>query len=294
MKIIKECPVCVGTEFLQKIECKDHTVSGETFSIMECQQCRFLFTSPRPYDVHLPDYYKSNEYISHSDTSSGLINKLYKAVRRLTLRSKLKLIKPYLSNNELLDIGAGTGAFLSFCKEKGINTYGIEPDADARKIASEKHGIDLFTEDALNTLPGDKFSIITMWHVLEHVSDLKEYLVQLKRILHPNGRLVIAVPNHISDDAKRYGKYWAAYDVPRHLYHFSPDTIKILFEKNQFRMDFVKPMIFDAYYVSLLSEKYKTGKSNYLKAFYSGLISNMKGGGDKFSSMIYVFSKIAP
>lgn len=291
MEIIKQCPVCGEGNFTPKLQCTDYTVSGDVFQIVECNGCQFLFTNPRPEESALSRYYQSAEYISHSDTSRGLINKLYKIIRGITLKKKFNLIRPYLKNNKLLDIGCGTGAFLSYCKNENIITAGVEPDDGAKKIAREKYSLQVEGEDSLNTFPDGSFSVITMWHVLEHVPRLNERVAEIRRILHPEGKLIVAVPNYLSDDAKRYGAFWAAYDVPRHLYHFTPSTIKRLFEKHGMVVEKVLPMYFDAFYVSLLSQKNKSGKMNYLKAFLHGFVSNWRGLPDKYSSQIYILSK---
>lgn len=286
---LSECPVCSGTQFSSFLQCTDHTVSQESFSIVRCTGCGFLMTNPRPDNADLGRYYKSEQYISHSNTSKGWVNRVYKIARSFTLAQKYKLVKPYASENGLLDIGCGTGAFLDYCAEKGLNVEGVEPDEDARKFAQSEYGFQLKTEDALDEWPDAQFSAITMWHVLEHVPNLSERIAQLKRLLSARGRIFVAVPNHTSADAHHYRQYWAAYDVPRHLWHFSPATIRTLFNKHGFVLERTLPMKLDAYYVSLLSERYKNG--NALGAFWQGFRSNWLAGNDKWSSQIYVFKK---
>lgn len=286
---LSECPVCSGTQFSSFIQCADHTVSQESFSIVRCTGCGFLMTNPRPENADLGKYYKSEQYISHSNTSKGWVNRVYKIARAFTLAQKYRLVKPYASENGLLDIGCGTGAFLDYCAEKGLNVEGVEPDEDARKFAQSEYGFQLKTEDALNDWPDAQFSAITMWHVLEHVPNLSERIAQLKRLLNARGRIFVAVPNHTSADAHHYRQFWAAYDVPRHLWHFSPSTIRTLFNKHGFVLERTLPMKLDAYYVSLLSERYKNG--NAVSAIWQGFRSNWLAGDDKWSSQIYVFKK---
>ncbi len=169
--------------------------------------------------------------------------------------------------------------------KKGWNVSGVEPSEKARKLASQKN---IHLTEAL---PEEEtmYDAITMWHVLEHVYDLKEQLAWLKNNLSREGVLFIAVPNFESHDASLYKSNWAAYDVPRHLYHFSRKAIQLLFEEQHMKVVDVHPMKFDAFYVSLLSEKYTSGKMNFLKAFLSGWRSNQKASKTgAYSSLIYV------
>ena len=291
MEELSNCPVCGHSHFAPFLTAKDHTVSHEQFKIVACKQCGFVFTNPRPSKENLGKYYKSSAYVSHSDTSEGLINKIYKQVRRITLNQKYHLVKPYLENNNLLDIGSGAGAFLNAVSEKGVNAFGVEPDKETRESSIKKYGINVKDESALANFEKDYFSVITMWHVLEHVPNLEERVLEIKRILSPTGRLFVAVPNYTSFDANYYKEHWAAYDVPRHLYHFSPVTIRKLFNKHNMVLEQVIPMKFDSFYVSMLSEQYKNGKPNLLKGILSGIKSNFKAENDSFSSQIYVIKR---
>lgn len=291
MKTISQCIVCGSTQYSPFLTCKDYTVSKENFTIVSCNDCGFKFTNPRPEDCVLGNYYKAEEYISHTNTKKGLVNKLYHLVRTRTLKKKLNLVRSYVSRGTILDYGCGTGMFLNVCKNAGWESYGMEPDDEARKIASAAN-LNLFSDKSrINTYITDKkFNVITLWHVLEHVTDMDETLSFFKNRLDKNGVLIIAVPNHVSFDAKHYGEYWAAYDVPRHLHHFEKKTIQQLVENKGFRLRETLPMKFDSYYVSLLSEKYKTERTNLFKAFLVGLRSNISANNDKYSSSIYVFS----
>jgi 2-polyprenyl-3-methyl-5-hydroxy-6-metoxy-1,4-benzoquinol methylase len=273
------------------ISCKDYTVSNETFSIVKDKICELLVTSPRPNDESLGDYYESDDYISHSDARKSVFDRVYQLVRNYTLKQKIKLINSFsVSEKRILDIGAGTGDFLVACKENGWNVEGVEPSSKARGIAEHKLAVELKTE--ISKISGQQFDVITMWHVLEHVSNLNEYVHGLKGLLKENGRLIVAVPNHKSFDASHYGNCWAAYDVPRHLWHFSQKSIDQLFQKENMEVIKTLPMKFDAFYVSLLSEKYKNGRMNLAKAFYIGLQSNLKAKVTKeYSSLIYVIKK---
>lgn len=294
MKTLSNCPVCNSTNFTAFITCKDYTVSKQDFNIVSCTNCNFKFTSPRPEDEKLGYYYKSEDYISHSDTSKGIVSKLYHLVRNYTLGKKVALVLKHVSRGTILDYGCGTGMFLKACKETGWQTFGMEPDGGARKIASETN-LNIFQDKkALKSgLGSNKLDAITLWHVLEHVTDLKETLTFFKENLVSNGVLIIAVPNYNSYDAQHYKQYWAAYDLPRHLYHFEINTIEKLLSPFGFKLIETQPMKFDSFYVSMLSEKYKTGSVKYLNAFLKGLKSNFKAKQAKdYSSVIYVFKQV--
>jgi 2-polyprenyl-3-methyl-5-hydroxy-6-metoxy-1,4-benzoquinol methylase len=288
--IVHQCPICSSTEFSPFLICKDYTVSRESFQIQECEDCGFLLTSPRPSLDTLGDYYKSNDYISHSDTQKGLINWVYHRVRKIALKNKLKLVQKYTqTKGSLLDNGCGTGAFLSTCLQAGWQADGIEPDADARDIAEKATQKSIFS--TLDEVKNKKYDAITMWHVLEHIPDLNETIEKLKNLLTERGVLIVAVPNPESDDALYFKEHWAAYDVPRHLWHFKKKDIERLFKKHSCNMKAICPMPFDAYYISLLSTRYKTGKTQYIKALWRGFISNNKAGSTNTSSLIYVIEK---
>jgi len=289
MEVLKNCPVCGSHLFDPFISGKDYFLTGESFNIVKCRGCGFRFTNPRPQAEELGDYYESSEYISHSDSSKGLFASVYQLVRKYTLNRKLALINKFRQKGEILDIGCATGQFLNYMSEHGWNATGIEPDQKTRSRAISQYGLKVFTEDQLNVFTKASFDVITMWHVLEHVSDLDDRMRQLKRLLNPLGILIIAVPNCDAYDAKKYKEYWAGYDLPRHLYHFVKNDMKLLLDKYGFTIVNILPMRFDAFYVSLLSEKYKTGKMRWMPALWNGFWSNVKSGKKNgHSSLIYV------
>jgi len=266
---------------------KDYSVSKETFDLYYDETLDMLITHPQPSLENLGKYYESEDYISHTDNKRSLFEKLYHFIKSIALKNKLNLINSLQTNKgKILDIGAGTGEFLSVAKNDGWQTIGVEPSDRAKAIAKNK-GVSFVEETS--ELENHSFDVISMWHVLEHVPDLDKQIKELKRLLKPTGTLIIAVPNFKSFDAKHYGKFWAAFDVPIHFWHFSKTAIQLLFEKEEMKLEKVLPMKFDSFYVSLLSEKYKSGKMNFVKAFFTGLQSNWKANKDfEFSSHIYI------
>ena len=272
---------------------KDHSVSGEEFQLKYHIDFKLMQTLPQPSEDNLDSYYKSEDYISHTDSKRNLFEKAYHFVRNIALKKKLKLINSFNTDTkELLDIGCGTGDFLSIAKNANWNVTGIEPNEQAREIANSKTNNSVYNNMQLHQLKENSFDVITLWHVLEHLPNLEMHVYRLERLLKPNGKIVVAVPNYKSYDAAYYKSFWAAYDVPRHLWHFTKESIKILFSRYDMKVEKILPMKFDAFYVSLLSEKYKTGKINYLRGFWIGMKSNLKAlRSGEYSSLIYVIKK---
>jgi len=289
MELLQNCPICESARINLFLTAKDYFLSSDIFSIVKCQDCGFKFTNPRPEKTELGKYYESSDYISHSNKQKGIFASLYQIIRKYTLSQKYSIITKFQPAGEILDIGCATGQLLHYMKSNGWKTVGIEPDDKTRERAISEFGLDVFPEDHLDTLDVASFDVITMWHVLEHVADLNGRIEQLKILIKANGTLIIAVPNCEAYDAEIYGPFWAGYDLPRHLYHFSKSDIKLLLEKHGFLIQKILPMRFDSFYVSLLSEKYLHGKMRWLPAIWNGFWSNMKSGQKRgHSSLIYV------
>jgi 2-polyprenyl-3-methyl-5-hydroxy-6-metoxy-1,4-benzoquinol methylase len=289
------CPVCKSDLIREQLTAKDHTVSKEVFSIWQCNACTTRFTQDVPARDAIGAYYASENYISHSDTKKGIVNSLYHLVRKRTLAAKKRLLisETGMMQGRILDIGCGTGAFLHTMQEAAWEITGLEPDAVARAKAAELYHIHPQEPGRLFELAPSSYHAITMWHVLEHVHDLHGYMKQTANLLAANGKLFIAVPNYTSRDAAKYASNWAAYDVPRHLYHFSPQGMEKLLAMHGLKLTGVKPMWYDSFYVSMLSEQYKNGKGNIFNAVLNGFLSNLKALGNtrNCSSVIYVISK---
>ena len=271
------------------LKVKDYSVSNKTFELHLNSEYDMLETKPAPTPSELPNYYKTEDYISHTDSKRNLLEIIYHTVRKTTLKRKLRLINKLANKGKLLDIGAGTGDFIQVAQQNGWNVTGIEPDDQARTIANTKTNNVVYNLEKLDQLETQVYDVITLWHVLEHLPNLEAHIELLKKLLKPNGTLIVAVPNFKSYDANYYKEFWAAYDVPRHLWHFSKNAINSLFDKYDMGVIKTLPMKYDAYYVSLLSEKYKTGRMNPFKAFYIGFLSNLKAKKAlEYSSHIYI------
>jgi 2-polyprenyl-3-methyl-5-hydroxy-6-metoxy-1,4-benzoquinol methylase len=290
------CPICNKIDIANLLHTKDYSLTNESFEIIECAHCTLRYTFPIPSIDQIAPYYNFPDYISHTDTRSGWMNKMYHAVRNRTLNQKSSWVQSLFTGykGKLLEVGAGTGAFAHCMKEKQWEVTALEPDASSRQKALENYNLQLQTPETLFQIPENSHDVICLWHVLEHVHDLKGYMKAFKSILKPNGRLIIAVPNYTSYDAQYYKKYWAAYDVPRHLYHFSPTSIQLLLKQFDMHLVQTKPMWYDSYYVSLLSEKYKkSGFFGIIKALVIATISNLKAINNSqiASSVIYEIKK---
>jgi 2-polyprenyl-3-methyl-5-hydroxy-6-metoxy-1,4-benzoquinol methylase len=287
------CPICNAGCIREDLIAKDYTVSKKNFDVWACDNCDLKYTDKVPNQSEIGKFYKSSDYISHSDTKVGFINKMYHKVRNHTLNTKRKLVEHFTNTNKgvILDVGCGTGAFLNNMQQAGWQITGLEPDANAIKTANSLYKIAPKSPEELFLLPSNSFDAITMWHVLEHVHDLNGYFKRFFELLNPGGYLIIAVPNPESQDAQTFGAEWAAWDVPRHLYHFTPGTMKRLAEKYHFEWKGTQPMWFDALYVSMLSKEIQQ-KTKWL-GIVDGIHSNIHAmtKNSQTSSLIYVLRK---
>ncbi len=289
---LTHCPICNSSEFTNVLVAKDYTTTQENFQIQKCTKCQFVFTNPRPAAEAIGKYYQSDSYISHTDGGKGVLDKVYVTARSFTLRWKEQLVLKQHDQGELLDVGCGTGEFIHHMKNAGWSVAGMEPTESPRTKASEKIQQKIYS--SLQDI-NQSFDVVTLWHVLEHIHDPNDTIIKLKSLLKENGTIFIAVPNHESPDAKEYQSHWAAYDVPRHLWHFSKSTMEQLMNKHGLKVTDVLPMKLDAYYVSLLSEKYRNpeqaGIINMIKATLQGLKSNLNASPMNHSSLIYIIKR---
>ncbi len=292
---IEICPVCGSPELVPSFTTKDYYATHEEFEVWQCKSCGFLFTQNFPDGVDMARYYETDDYISHSNTNKGLVNKIYHAVRSYMMNKKAVLVKNNSAEGAktILDFGCGIGFFLNKMKKNGFEIKGIDVSETARKYATTHFDIETFAPEKLSDFIDGSFDIITSWHSLEHVEALNEILKQFRRVLADNGTLFVAVPNAKSEDAAYYKETWAAYDVPRHLWHFTPPTVRILAKNAGFKVEKMLPMPFDAFYISMLSEKYRKHSFSFIRGFWVGLRCYLKSRKktDKSSSIIYILKK---
>lgn len=289
---LKACPVCRNQDISLVLNTTDHFLTHEKFDIVKCNQCELVFTNPIPTKDHLGSYYESNEYLSHKPDHKSLRNFVYQLIRNINIKRKYRLVTNYQTSGNLLEIGIGTGELLNHFNKNGWKTTGIEPNESARKYAVNNYRLDVFEEMKLNKLRENSFDVIMLWHVLEHVYDLHERMQQIKKLLKNKGYIFIAVPNLNSPDFRKYQEYWAGLDVPRHLYHFTERSLTNLLNSYSLQIIDKFPMKFDAYYVSLLSEKYLGNGMSYLSALINGYKSNREARKrNNYSSMIFVVSE---
>lgn len=290
---IDHCPSCQASARQHPLDVVDHMVSLEVFQIEFCASCGLGITNPRPDNIG--PYYESPAYTSHADSTSGLFGTVYGMARNWAASRKLRLIKRLTkrSTGDLLDYGCGVGVFTSRAERRGWNVQGVELSESARHKANEKLKRGLVVSSRYDIQPESRFDAVTLFHVLEHLDDPNETLQWIRTRLNSGGALVVAVPNYESPDAKHYGAYWAAWDVPIHYWHFNKSAMYTLAKNNGWFVEAVHPMRLDAFYVGLLSESYKTGSRNWLSAIYQGIRSNIWGGSRNASSLIYVLRKAA-
>jgi SAM-dependent methyltransferase len=289
------CPLCSSEKISPSLNCADHFLTRKVFPIFKCTDCGFLFTQDYPGENEIGKYYESDEYLSHSDTSKSLFARLYRLVRNIMLNRKKNLVESIsgLKNGSLLDIGSGSGYFASTMKKAGWKVRGIEINDKARDFSIESFGLDISAPGSISSIDSASFDCITLWHVLEHFHDPFSYVSEIKRLLKPEGYCFVALPNSGSFDAAHYSEYWAAYDVPRHLWHFSPETFRLFADRAGFRLEKIKNLPLDVFYISYLSEKYRGSSMPFFKglirAKFFALHSILKK--EKSSSIIYILRK---
>ena len=290
-----KCPWCGSENFHLHLELKDYFLTQETFKIVECENCHLLYTTPRPTPEEIGRYYKSENYYSHQENKKGFIPRLYETIKKVNIKHKYKIASEGIlvdENKQLLEIGCGVGDFLQYAENQGWKCFGAEPSEDAVKILHTKSKAEVIKPEQIENYPDESFDLICMWHVLEHVDNLKWQIDQLSRLVKPNGKIVIALPNYQSYDAKYYQDKWAAYDVPRHLNHFSKEFISNKLIINGLRCISIKKLIWDSYYISYLSEQYKQHKLPLMRGAWRGLVSNLKATRTgEYSSLVYIFKK---
>lgn len=287
-----QCPWCGSDKAQINLWLKDEFLTKEDFHICECLNCGLLYTMPRPDKEKLGNYYKSEEYYSHQENKKGFIPKIYERVKKTNLKYKYKIATAGIEIGKMLDIGCGVGDFLHTAETHGWECIGVEPSEEAKEIARQRTKAKIIESNELENLPDHSFDIITMWHVLEHVENLKWQVEQLQRLIKPTGRIIIALPNYKSYDGQYYKEKWAAYDVPRHLNHFDKTTLSKIFRTKWLRLTKIEKLKWDAYYISYMSEQYKLHQFPLCRGIYRGWVSNMKARrSGEWSSLVYIFKK---
>lgn len=287
-----QCPWCGSDKAQINLWLKDEFLTKEDFHICECLNCGLLYTMPRPDKEKLGNYYKSEEYYSHQENKKGFIPKIYERVKKTNLKYKYKIATAGIEIGKMLDIGCGVGDFLHTAETHGWECIGVEPSEEAKEIARQRTKAKIIESNELENLPDHSFDIITMWHVLEHVENLKWQVEQLQRLIKPTGRIIIALPNYKSYDGQYYKEKWAAYDVPRHLNHLDKTTLSKIFRTKELRLTKIEKLKWDAYYISYMSEQYKLHQFPLFRGIYRGWVSNMKARRSaEWSSLVYIFEK---
>lgn len=290
-----KCPLCLSEKTDRYLRLKDHFLSKEEFDVFRCIDCGFIFTQDHPDEDNISDYYKSEDYFSHNDNAKSLSAILYKIARELMLKRKLRIIRKTsgLSTGVLLDIGSGSGHFAAFIKKNGWRVSGVEINKTVRERSSSEFNFPVFAPDRLSSLQSESFDCVTLWHSLEHFQEPFKYTYEIKRLLKPGGICILALPNSSSCDAEYYRESWGAWDVPRHLWHFTPETVRLFSEKSGFFIRDILSLPFDVYYVSTLSEKYRSARSPLVSGILKGIrfsilsVFNLK----RSSSLIYILKK---
>ena len=285
------CPLCSSSKTILYLRCSDHLLSREVFDLCKCSDCGFVFTGQYPDEQSIGRYYGSDDYISHDDKAKGYLNRIYLIARRIMLKRKVRMVEKAagITMGRILDIGCGTGHFAAAMKQHGWYVTGIEPNIKARNFASGQFGLDVKSPELVSELPSRSFDCITMWHVLEHFHDPFGYAAEIRRLLKPGGMCLCALPNLSSFDAAHYGQFWAAYDVPRHLWHFTPETFRVFAEKTHLQITEIKPLPLDVFYISILSESNKGSHLPFIKGVINGTFFAARSLSDKHksSSLIY-------
>lgn len=287
-----KCPWCDSDKAQINLWLKDEFLTKEDFHICECMNCGLLYTMPRPDKDHIGAYYKSEDYYSHKENTKGFVPKLYERIKKNNLKNKYQLATKGLSVGKMLEIGCGVGDFLHTAEEHGWECIGVEPSEEAKAIATKRTKASILSSEELESLADEQFDLITMWHVLEHVDDLRWEMDQLQRLIKPHGRIVIAVPNYKSYDGQYYKEHWAAYDVPRHLNHFNRSVLTKMFKTKGLELKKMDKLKWDAYYISYMSEQYRIHSLPLVRGAFRGLISNSKARkSGEWSSLVYIFEK---
>lgn len=297
-KDLKLCPLCGASGQIPYAQCKDFTISNESFYLLKCPSCNIVYTLDPPSESDTKRYDKLDLKLRLGDSPRGLTGRLYYHIRNLMLIRKAHIVEKqaYRTSGSLLNYGAKTGYFSSRMERRGWEVTSVEKYLEERLFSLEMFHHRMIDLSEMESLHSETFDVITLWHVFEHSYHPGELLDRFHELLRPGGILIMSCPNINSIDAKYYGPYWAAYDVPRHLWHFEPGSICNLALKHGFTLMHRERLPFDSFYISILSEQHLGHKQAFIrgmmKGFHSWLLSSSRR--DLSSSLVYVFRKRLP
>ena len=258
------CIVCGGDIFSDYLTVEDN--QGEIFSLKQCK-CSLVLTSPRPCSSAICEYY-SEEYKPHSNAHSDS-SLLIKIFRKISYSWKARLVKRVANENvNMLDMGGGDGALAFYIKNKISNVHVYEKDIDCihhiNSIIMEEGIGNMFSTADYESLKDGYYNIVTLFHSLEHIHDIDKLFLNINRITKKNAKMIIAVPNITAAEIDFLTNKWAAWDVPRHLYHFNFKTLSKLLNKNGWEVVGSRSMFQDTFF-----NIYMSLKGNYVKKIFS-------------------------
>lgn len=292
------CPACGASDNTGLYKAKDHLVSGRDFMIRRCNACGMGWTTDPPSESDAGKYYVSEDYISHTDRKQTTADYLYHLARSFMLGRKKRLVTSFTGKRTgvVIDIGSGTGYFPAYMKKKGWKATGIEISEAARKYSAEKFGLEVIAPANVKALPSGTADCITLWHVLEHLYNPAEWIEEIFRILKHEGICIIALPNFSSADSEWFGNRWAALDVPRHLWHFTPGSLRLFAERNGFSCERIISLPLDLFYISMLSFRNQGSRMPLIRGLLTGTFLAVRSSFRKYraSSLVYVLSKRNP
>jgi 2-polyprenyl-3-methyl-5-hydroxy-6-metoxy-1,4-benzoquinol methylase len=202
------------------------------FQLVRCHTCNLVYLNPRPDKQESAAYYPP-EY--QADMRKVLQEAWANPITRKGLEMVRRRRTPRCSHKgKLLEIGAASGIYLQGQRELGWDVEGIEIDQESAEYARQKYGLTIHTGDAeeiLPEMPEGTFDAVAMWHVLEHLHHPLQILREICRVLKPGGLLIVEAPNYGSPLVTLFGRYWFPLEIPRHLYHFTPQTLQAMFSR---------------------------------------------------------------
>lgn len=232
------CKCCSGTKFRYLFPGKDrlHGLPGE-FKVEECTHCDIIAIHPQLSSEEIEKYYPQ-DYVSFPPAIEDERSWFKRIDREIGVEKRCKAVikQSGRTSGKILDIGCATGVFLNSMQKHGWECYGVEPSDFASDYAINRLGLNIFHGYLTDGIFEENFfDVITLWDVIEHLSEPVETLQIISKILKPGGLLVVTTPNANSWERKIFGEYWAGWDVPRHYHIFTPNTLQSLLSPMGFR-----------------------------------------------------------